>query len=439
VEGELLRRTRSVCPVCLRPLPAERVRVGREVHLRKACPEHGRFQAVLWRGLADFEAWLGDVEAEPLPDAPGCPGACGLCPDHRQGTCCVVLEVTGRCDLGCRYCFAGAGAGARDPDLAQVRDWLAQLAVPGQTLVQLSGGEPTLRDDLPELAAAAKAAGCRYVQLNSNGLRLGADPGYARALAQAGVSFVFLQFDGTRDDIHQRLRGRPLLAAKLRAVEHCAAANLGVTLVPTLVPGINTDDVGALVRLAAALSPAVRGVHFQPAAQFGRFPGPPSDAQRFTLDQLLAALVEQTGGMVLAEHLRPSRCDHPLCGLHGDFLVDRGGRLVPVGARRTASPGAACCGPATPAQNRAFVARRWLRPALPGASDRRGTGCCGEDLGELGAFLERVRNHGFTLTAMAFQDAGNLDLERLRRCSLHVFDRGRMVPFCARYLSAWNA
>jgi len=40
-----------------------------------------------------------------------------------------------------------------------------------------------------------------------------------------------------------------------------------------------------------------------------------------------------------------------------------------------------------------------------------------------------------TITAMAFQDAGNIDLERLRRCSLHVFDDGRLVPFCAYYLT----
>lgn len=57
---------------------------------------------------------------------------------------------------------------------------------------------------------------------------------------------------------------------------------------------------------------------------------------------------------------------------------------------------------------------------------------------DLDYFMNRVRTHGFTLTAMAFQDAGNLDLERLRRCSLHVFDNDRFVPFCAYYLSGWQ-
>lgn len=50
-------------------------------------------------------------------------------------------------------------------------------------------------------------------------------------------------------------------------------------------------------------------------------------------------------------------------------------------------------------------------------------------------FLKRARSHGFTITAMAFQDAGNLDIERLRQCSLHVYRDGKKIPFCACYLT----
>ena len=148
---------------------------------------------------------------------------------------------------------------------------------------------------------------------------------------------------------------------------------------------------------------------------------------RLTLDQLLFELERQSGGLVQARHLLPSRCDHPLCGFHGDFLVGPEGKLVPLS--RAGGAADSCCGPASPEQNRRFVARRWQRP--PRTPDAP---CCG-DLRDMDVFLKRVRTHGFTVTAMAFQDAGNLDLERLRRCSLHVFERGRLVPFCAHYLS----
>ncbi len=425
--AELLHETFSVCPICLKQLPAQRVRLGQDVFLRKACPEHGPFQTLLWRGQVDMAQWIGGAEERPLGPS-RCPEGCGLCPDHLQGTCCVLLEVTPRCNLGCPFCFAAGGEGP-EPPLSQIEAWLLQLVEPGKTLLQLSGGEPTLRDDLPQIITQAKAAGCRYVQLNSNGLRLAEDPSYAQTLAKAGLSFVFLQFDGTEDAIHERLRGRPLLREKQRAIEHCAAANVGVTLVPTLVPGVNTHNIGEILRFAIAQAPAVRGVHFQPVSFFGRMPCLPTDAHRFTLDELLVAIEEQTEGRLQVEQLLPSRCDHPLCGFHGDFLVDPQGRLVSLSGP---GRGGSCCDRTAPEKNRDFVGRRWLRPP------KLETSCCGGDLRDMGVFLQRVKSHGFTVTAMAFQDAGNLDLERLRRCSLHVFDEGRLVPFCAHYLSAWR-
>ena len=45
-----------------------------------------------------------------------------------------------------------------------------------------------------------------------------------------------------------------------------------------------------------------------------------------------------------------------------------------------------------------------------------------------------MKSNGFTITAMAFQDPYTTDLDRLRHCSLHVYDRGKLIPFCARYM-----
>ncbi len=427
--GEVFGNTHSVCPVCLKRLLAERVRIGAVVFLLKICEEHGPFEAILWRGHADLNAWLGGRRHE-SDGNPRCPCDCGLCPDHLQETCCVLLEVTRRCDLNCRFCFANGG-GKKEPPFAQVKSWLFKLAEPGKTFVQLSGGEPTMRDDLPEIVAAAKEAGCRYVQLNSNGIRLAEDPAYVHALAAAGLSFVFMQFDGTDDAIYWHLRGRSLLRTKQSAIENCAAQNIGVTLVPMLVPGVNTGNIGDILEYGITHAPAVRGVHFQPVSYFGRMPAIPTDDMRLTLDQLLFEIEKQTHGIIKAENLVPSSCDHPFCGFHGDFIVTPGGYLAPLSRRGKIETGC-CAGPKAAERNREFIARRWQRPL------RSTEGSCGADMHDMGSFLQRVKSHGFTVTAMAFQDAGNLDLERLRRCSLHVFDNGRLVPFCAYYLSAWE-
>ena len=255
----ILRKTRSVCPVCLRNLPAALCRRedGR-IFMEKTCPEHGSFQTLIWQGAVDFDRWL--LGTEPLPPTAGanCPANCGICPEHDSGTCCALLEVTYRCNLRCRYCFADGGRNTADPSLedlkAAVREIVSQC---GQPLLQLSGGEPTLREDLPDLVRYAKEAGCSCVQVNTNGIRLAEDPSYAAALAEAGLDIVFLQFDGTRDEIYKVLRGRPLLQTKLRAVRVCSDLRLGVTLVPTVVKGVNHRNLGELISLAAL--PGARG------------------------------------------------------------------------------------------------------------------------------------------------------------------------------------
>ena len=61
--------------------------------------------------------------------------------------------------------------------------------------------------------------------------------------------------------------------------------------------------------------------------------------------------------------------------------------------------------------------------------------CCPEDLTSIDGFLAGVKKHRFTITAMAFQDAMTLDIERLRQCSLHTYHEGILTPFCARYLT----
>ena len=421
-----IRETRSVCPVCLRNLPARLVReADGRILLEKRCPEHGEYRVPVWQGKLDWDAWL--LGTPPLPETAGlrCPADCGLCAEHEIGSCCVLLEVTERCNLRCRFCFARGGEGAREPGLdelkAAIRDIVRQC---GSPLLQLSGGEPTLRDDLDELIRYAREAGCSYVQLNTNGIRLAREPDYAKKLADAGLDIVFLQFDGTRDTVYETLRGAPLLALKEEAIRVCGALRVGVTLVPTVVRGVNDDQLGEIVAYARAHAPAVRGIHFQPVSYFGRYPGKPEAADRYTLDALMADLGEQAG--IPLDSFMPSRCDHPLCGFHASFLIDPAGGLRPLSSITHSSRSRGCA-----RDNREYVARHWRRaPEEPAPA-----AAFSEEM-DFDSFLYRLRHESLTLSAMAFQDAMNLNVERLHRCSLHVYDAGKIKPFCAKYLTA---
>ena len=292
------------------------------------------------------------------PVSPDCPHACGLCSYHRRKTCCVLLEVTERCNLHCPVCFADSGSADDEPSVELLYEQFKALVREGNTFVQLSGGEPTVRDDLPEIVAAAKKAGCDSIQLNTNGLRLGEDADYTKALKQAGLSFVFLQFDGTEDAIYEKIRGKPLLKQKTSAIEVCGANYLGVTLVPTVVPGINDHNIGEIVTFGFKNAPVIRGVHFQPVSYFGRYPKAPDDKDRITLPEILRAIEQQTDGLLNISDFAPSCCDHPRCTFHGDFVV-----LPDSIVKLTKhSQSSACCSDETAhLKNRNFVARRWKR------------------------------------------------------------------------------
>ena len=434
----VLGTTESVCPVCLSRIEAQRVAEGGDVYLLKTCPEHGSFRTIIWRGQPAYSSWaVNRPPAQPASCAAqarkGCPYDCGLCPEHRQQTCCVLLEVTGHCNLNCPVCFAGAGVTGEEPDLQQIESWYRMLmAAGGPFNIQLSGGEPTLRDDLPEIITLGKSLGFSFFQLNTNGIRLADDRQFAKRLKAAGLSCVFLQFDGTDDAVYQKIRGARLLETKLAAIERCAELELGVVLVPTLVPGINTASIGDLLRFALERLPAVRGVHFQPVSYFGRYPQIPADADRLTLPEVITEIERQTGGKMKAGDLRPPQAENAYCSFHGNFLLQEDGNLVSWGKQA-----ASCCGTPRPAGNKAgqarkFVAKRWS--ASGGKSDR------GESsklrLDSMDAFLERVDRYSLSVSGMGFQDAWTLDLERLKDCFIHVVaPDGRIIPFCAYNLT----
>jgi len=453
-EAMLLSTTESVCPVCLERIPAERIAENDAVFLRKSCPQHGAFKTVIWHGLASYQTWGGEPRVPSTPSVcsanvvKGCPFDCGLCPDHRQHTCCVVLDVTQRCNLHCPVCFASAGSSAQpDPTVEEILNWCRTLLANGGPFnIHLSGGEPTVRHDLPELIRRILALGFSYIQLNTNGVRLALDEEYAGELKEAGLSCVFLQFDGVTEDIYEVMRGRHLLETKITAIQHCGRHELGVVLVPTLVPKVNTSQIGDILRTAMMLAPAVRAVHFQPISYFGRFPGSPDDDNRITIPEVIQMIDEQTAGQFKTGNFYPASGENPYCSFHGKFWLYSDGRIVPT-VRPAAS---SCCGPALQsnlvqlgARNQAsgegarraqrFVAQHWALPAEAAATSTDSLD--GIDVSSLDAFLQEDKQ-SFCISGMAFQDAWNLDLDRLRECFLHVMSPDRkLVPLCAYNLT----
>ena len=112
----LVGKTKSVCPVCLKVLDAEK-HTGNDgfIYIQKSCPEHGSFKSLIWEGdLKSYLRWETESSVyEPPVNGKavekGCPYDCGLCKEHLRKGCCMLLELTNRCNLHCPVCFADAG------------------------------------------------------------------------------------------------------------------------------------------------------------------------------------------------------------------------------------------------------------------------------------------------------------------------------------------
>ena len=146
------------------------------------------------------------------------------------------------------------------------------------------------------------------------------------------------------------------------------------------------------------------------------------------MDELLCDLCAQLD--VSTDNFVPSHCDHPMCGFHGSFVVMPNGKLLAL-----SSHSASRTDKTTAERNREYVARHWMRTQRSEQQEKGIVTSVDGDGLDFDMLLDRIKTNSFTLTAMAFQDAMNLDIERLRRCSLHVWHDYKLMPFCARYLT----
>ena len=137
--------------------------------------------------------------------------------------------------------------------------------------VQFSGGEPTLRDDLPEIIELAEELGFLQIQSASNGVKLAKSPEYCKRLKDAGLHTIYLSFDGVTPDPYIKTRGFNALPLKLKAIKNCRDFGPdSLVLVPTLAKEVNDFQVGGIIRFAAENLDIVKGVNFQPIAFTGR-------------------------------------------------------------------------------------------------------------------------------------------------------------------------
>ena len=293
----------SLCDECLRRIEGKLVIRDNTVWMYKWCPAHGQTK-VLVASDAAFWRMGREVYIKP-PEMPerfntemawGCPYDCGLCPDHMQHSCLTILEITDHCNLSCPVCYAASGPHRTERrDLATVERMLdAIVANEGEPdVVQISGGEPTTHPDFFAILDAAKRRPIKHLMLNTNGIRIAQEAGFAERLATYAPGFeVYLQFDSLQRDALMTLRGADLRRIRDDAVAALDRVGLSTTLVMTVAAGVNDQEIGAVIEWATQHR-CVRGVTLQPIQFAGRIDGVEQQAARLTLTDVRQRLLDQ--------------------------------------------------------------------------------------------------------------------------------------------------
>jgi tetraether lipid synthase len=326
------RETDSLCPVCTREARQEIIdgkkdvsillteKVGEikatilerdgKVMMVKDCPIHGHFEDVLSTDPAFYrhlEEWFPgrDIRAH---------GDHGL---HNHGSSTVLhgrgavltIDLTNRCNMMCDPCFTDANQVGFVHELGwdelkTILDNAITVKPKRQMSVQFSGGEPTLSPYFLDAVRYCKQVGYNSVQAATNGIEFARSAEFCRQAAEAGLRYVYLQFDGIGNAPNSHRHVGNLFDVKLRAIENLHAAGVDIVLVITLINGVNNEQVGRIIEFARDNPKKISFLSFQPVSFTGRDELVSDErraAQRYTLANLAHDVKAQTG---LGEPLR---------------------------------------------------------------------------------------------------------------------------------------
>jgi 7,8-dihydro-6-hydroxymethylpterin dimethyltransferase len=330
-----LRSTTSICRTCKKTVPADVIRSGQEIYLRKNCLEHGQENVLISSSSDWYETTMAhSVTLTPPVNArnvdAGCPYDCGPCTAHEQRNHLPVVPITSKCDLDCPICYThNKNEGAYHMSEAELAGILRHLkhAVPDRRILNLTGGEPTQHPAFERIVELCAEFGINRVTISTHGLRFLRDEPLLERLAKMGARII-LSFDSFEPEANKKMLGGHHLNAKLRILDLLEKHRVDTTLLPVLARGVNDHEVGAFIDLALSKD-FIRSVEFHPMTFTGQSGTSFERSARYTAFDALRDIEKQTKGQLRISDFVPSPLAHPLCYQIAYLLRLRDGRWIP--------------------------------------------------------------------------------------------------------------
>ncbi|MBS1564188.1 MAG: radical SAM protein, partial [Bacteroidetes bacterium] len=362
----------------------------------------------------------------------GCPYDCGLCQDHEQHSCLTVIELTDRCNLSCPTCYAMSSPHYGRHRTVEEVERMLDIIVASEgspDVVQLSGGEPTIHPDFFTILDIAKTKPIRHLMVNTNGIRIANDPGFAEKLADYMPDFeIYLQFDSFRPEVLEQMRGKDLTDVRRKALEKLNALNISTTLVVTLQKGLNDDEMGAIIEFALQ-QPCVRGVTFQPTQVAGRTEHFNPATDRITMTGVRQGILDQTK-IFQPNDLIPVPCNPD--ALVMGYALKLGGQVFPL--TRYIDPAHLLDNSRNTIvyEQDTVLHEHLIKIFSTGISVDR----VEENMKQLLCCLPQIQapgltyNNLFRIIIMRFIDAWDFDVRSIKKSCVHIVHKdGRIIPF----------
>ncbi len=200
------------------------------------------------------------------------------------------LSVTDRCDLRCNYCMPSKFSGFEEPgnwlSFDEIERVIAAFGRLGVTRIRLTGGEPLVRKNLPQLAARlARLAGIEDLSLSTNATRLERQ---AVDLRNAGISRINVSLDSLQPERFKKITGGKLDKVLAGLMAGRAAGFSPVKINMVVMAGINDDEVEAMVDFCIDNGFTLRFIETMPMGKPGR-----SASQQYVNLQTVHARLKQ--------------------------------------------------------------------------------------------------------------------------------------------------
>lgn len=217
--------TESLCPECYKKIDATVVSEDDRVIMIKTCQSHGTFRGLVEKDVNFYKKIISTKK------------------DDSNFMRCLMINITHACNLKCHLCYLPQRDTKKDPSMEKIKKAIRNY--PGHA-ISLSGGEPTMREDLHEIINYIAREG-KIPVLVTNGIKL-SDYNYVKTLKDAGLLIINFSCNGFTEEVFLSIENAPLFDIKMKALSNIKKLGIKTQFSFTMSEGINDNQFGEAIK-----------------------------------------------------------------------------------------------------------------------------------------------------------------------------------------------